>query len=227
MIWRDIPIPFELTTAEGKRMGEGRSAGVHLSDAINLMEKAKLGEDGSGKTYDNSNLMWAAFGFMFERWVDRALVEYYGFQRALKVSQQELLCDGVYLTPDAFNVDDGFYEEYKARWRSKAKWDGPDWERWFWKELVQVKANAHVLGTKHARLVIFFVCGDWKPPVPHPPVCREFEFSEQELLDNWRSVVAHARVIQKQREQGQQGQASSWPLSYNQAGEVVRRKEPL
>ena len=204
MRWRDVEVPFELRTAEGKRMDEDRSVGTHLSDAIRFMEKCITGES---PAYSD-NQQWAAFGFIFERWVEKALVEYFGLQRALKVYQQELLCDGVYLTPDAVNVSDGYYEEYKARWRSMRKFTGPDWERWFWKELVQIKAHCHVLGTRKARLVIFFVCGDWKPPAPKL-ACREFEFEEAELVANWRMVVANARAWE--REQGQQSQQSQQP----------------
>lgn len=203
MRWHDVQIPFELRTADGRRMGEGRSPGIHLSRVLMFMEKA-LEDRPRSKSGQPANDMWAAFGFIFERWVEKALTEYYGFQRAIRVEQQELLCDGIYLTPDAINVEDGCYEEYKARWRSRAKWDGPDWERHFWKELAQVKAVCHVIGTTRARLVIFFVCGDWKPPCPHPPVCREFEFTEQELQHNWNVIVRHKQALERLIENGEE-----------------------
>jgi len=134
---------------------------------------------------------------MFERWVEKSLVEYYGFQRAIKLEQSERLFENILLTGDALNLEDGAYEEYKVRWRSARKFlDVGEWERWFWKELRQVMANCKVYGTLRARLVVFFVCGDWKPPVPWPPICRELTFTQAELDRNWQVLQGNRLAME-------------------------------
>lgn len=202
MEYADREIDFRLLSADGRAMGEGRTPNslvngvltVHLSSILRFMESSMQDR----QTAADGNPMWAAFGFMFERWIEKALVEYYGFQRALRIEQGEQLCDNVLLTGDALNLADGVYEEYKVRWRSARKFmDAGEWERWFWKELRQVMANCYVYGTLKARLIVFFVCGDWKPPQPWPPVCRELTFTQAELDHNWQVLQGNRRAMER------------------------------
>lgn len=197
MIYRDIPFTFDLTTADGRRMGEGRSPGIHLSDVIKYMRltiaKEKIRETGS----DN----WAMLGFAFENVVEDALVRYFGKAKGREVvSQSECCVDGIFITPDGYDLSDGSYEEYKATWRSLKKLD--DFHKWFWHWEVQLKGNCYAAGTNKARLVMFFVMGDYsfRPPEGGPQLrCREYEFTDEELEENWEMVK---RVRDEMVEQG-------------------------
>ena len=207
MQYHDREIDFELRAADGRAMGQGRTPNslvdgvltVHLSTILRFMEQG-MGE----RRADDGNVMWAAFGFMFELWIEKALVEYYGFQRSIRIEQSEQLCDNILLTGDALNLTDSCYEEYKVRWRSARKFMDPDeWERWFWKELRQVMANCYVYGTRTARLIVFFVCGDWKPPQPWPPICRELTFEQSELDHNWQVLQGNRRAMERMLNAGE------------------------
>lgn len=194
-----------LTRADGSKWGEGRSEGRHLSSIIHYMRVA-VGDLKADSDFGGNN-NWARVGLIFELMVENAMRVYFGNAGRVLVAQQEQELDGILMTPDAWNLSDGSYEEYKARWRSSKKL-GRDEEtpeaqervfvRNFWPELVQVKANAYKAGTLRARLIVFFVCGDWRPPRP-ALIAVEFVFTQEELEENWEMV---RNVEQEMTEQG-------------------------
>jgi hypothetical protein len=80
--------------------------------------------------------------------------------------------------------------ETKCRWKSAAKF--ANLEKEFWAELMQVKSYCYVTGISEADLVVFFIAGDWRPPIPCVKAAN-LVFTELELQESWEQIVAHAR----------------------------------
>ncbi len=83
--------------------------------------------------------------------------------------------------------------EFKCTWYSiRQGIEDKKFDKWF----CQMKAYCHHLETQHARLYVLFVNGDysWKDPYGGPHVrAWDIEFSEGELVKNWRMLVRHAQ----------------------------------
>lgn len=67
----------------------------------------------------------------------------------------------------------------------------PKFEKW----AVQCMAYAHLLDTNKARLIAFFVNGDYNKH--RTPTLRawDIEFTARELRENWELLIRHARVM--------------------------------
>jgi hypothetical protein len=100
---------------------------------------------------------------------------------------------GIIYSPDyLFDIDeDGglVLGEFKLTWYSMK--DAPFGKK-FAKYFTQIKLYCYWLGLTRARLYIFFVNGDYKPP---SPVLRawQMEFTRQELKDEYDIIARHAR----------------------------------
>lgn len=188
---RDVDIELQLLNAAGQPMGLGRSAGDHLSQIIKFIGFEQGERWGNQPTFGDPGLT-LAFGFMFESAFDSIFSRYMQYQRQVE-QQGEICSDGIYMTPDGFNVADGYVEEYKATWRSMKKWN-VDFADHFWHWLIQVQGYCHGLGTNKARIIAFFTQGSYKfgDPVEGGPRIRmrEFEFTDAELKGNWQRVLA-------------------------------------
>lgn len=64
----------------------------------------------------------------------------------------------------------------------------PKFDKWF----TQMKAYCYHLRTINARLLAFFVNGDYKPPKPEL-LAWDIEFTQRELDDNWCMLLGHAK----------------------------------
>jgi hypothetical protein len=71
-------------------------------------------------------------------------------------------------------------------------------EKYFFFELLQIKCYLALLNYNYpgewreAEFTIFFVCGDWRPPIP----CVKsaiLTFTFQEIEEAWQTVVRHAK----------------------------------
>jgi len=81
-------------------------------------------------------------------------------------------------------------EEYKATYLSSAHpIDGPKY--WHW--LVQIKCYCYAIGTRRARLRVWYIVGDWRGSGPQAKAWQ-FEFSDRDLEEAWQMVSNHARV---------------------------------
>lgn len=164
-----------------------RSPGVHLTTVIRDMAKtAGIGKD-SG--FDEEDLDWfAAGGHMWERIWDRVHQE--SIDKGLYVSPGEFICDGIACTPDRIDLTRPAIIETKCRWKSATKFS--NLEKEFWAELMQVKSYCYVTGINEADLVVFFIAGDWRPPIPCVRASN-LVFSDLELQESWSQIVAHAK----------------------------------
>lgn len=146
----------------------------------------------------------ADFGFMFEWALERSVrvPRAVGPEEAIELAwkgrmllrraeevplepQGELLLDGIYLTPDARNLQDRRGEEYKASWSSmiKIRQFLVNFRRWYW----QIACYAKVMEVTDYDLFVFWVNGNWKPPFPQIGIYR-LKYEQSEIDRIWDMV---------------------------------------
>uniref|UniRef100_A0A6M3IJM5 YqaJ viral recombinase domain-containing protein n=1 Tax=viral metagenome TaxID=1070528 RepID=A0A6M3IJM5_9ZZZZ len=184
---RLIPEPFPWT------VGPVRTPGLHLSEIIQGIVTDLTGQK-RGDT-DDPRLQFEK-GFLWENLLSLAFAE----QAAVRPGEVEL--DGIICSPDGVDFEPGgemVLEEYKCTMMSCSKNPPADVLKW----MIQVKGYCYVLGTTRAKMRILYLAGSWNPPVPEYRV-YEFEFTPDELRENWVMVKNYADKIRK-RERGNVG----------------------
>lgn len=159
-----------------------RTPGVHLMEVVKSMAR-DLFNTGS-KPYGGSNLLQFEKGYVWERELSRA----FGDGVAERIGEIE--CDGIICSPDGLRVgSDGeiIVEEYKCTSMSSRKSPA---DIWTWH--MQAKGYAYVTGADEAIFRVFYINGDYREMSPEYKVWR-LEFSRNELIDVWVSIVNHAK----------------------------------
>jgi len=160
-----------------------RSRGLHVSQIIrHIMVVTGLEEKGDF-TEDDLN-MFAVIGRLWEQMLADAIFKPPRYQRP-----GEIELDGIYGSPDAVDTDDGVLVEFKVTWKSSNRAIES-----FFKYKLQVMAYCHMLQLTRCRLYVFYVCGNWKPPVPQIKAW-EIEFTPVELRDNWKMLRENGKEI--------------------------------
>lgn len=122
----------------------------------------------------------------------------------------EMLADGVYMTPDGESVDViitegkcgkegiGSYVEYPIVHRIheiKATYKSTNTvgntaddlqKQWMW--MAQLMGYCRAAKTRHAKLHVLFICGDYKMPITPQLKVFDIEFTEVELFNNWTLI---------------------------------------
>lgn len=187
----------ELPVSEGLFQLAGalpRSSGVHVSDIIRDIENETTKPGQRKRVADlteNERRRMGAYihgGFAWEEVLRGGVVKMYSAGADRLCSPGELERDGVYGTPDGFDVDSWCIEEMKCTWRS-SRWDIVSD---FWSWWVQIKAYCHMSYTDRARLWVFFVNGDYRDSGPQVKM-YEAVFNAPELERNWTMLLTHAR----------------------------------
>lgn len=167
-----------------QEQSQPRSVGLHVSQIIHhIMVTSGLAE-ANDFTEDDLG-MFAIIGRLWEQMLADVMFRPPRYQRP-----GEIEVDGIYGSPDAVDCEDGCLMEFKVTWKSSSRAIES-----FFKYMLQVKAYCYMLGLTRVRLYVFFVCGNWKPPIPQVKGW-EIEFSPHELKDNWRMLVQNGRDIQ-------------------------------
>lgn len=105
--------------------------------------------------------------------------------------------EGIIYSPDLILFEDGYTRlgEIKLTWASarevpmeSATTFPPSFSRWF----VQMQAYCHALQTPHARLIAFFVNGNYRPQKPTLHAW-DIEFTARELKENYQMLLNHGR----------------------------------
>lgn len=192
--------------------GYVRSPGRHASDLYGALFKAldpsrydKRDKDGAETPMD---MVRIEAGTTFEEVLERAMAERLLGARPPEMraphepdcAQRSVKLDagvccpcggGIYFSPDYFFDIDGelVLGEFKLTWMSTK--DAP-LDKKFDKYRAQVKLYAHWLGINRARLIVYFINGDWKS---FAPVCKawEFEFTARELQSNFNMIMRFAK----------------------------------
>lgn len=175
--------------SEADELGLTRSGGLHLTSVIRSIEETIKPRE---VWCTNDELaFFAAGGFMWERVYSEAMRDSLSSDESL-VRPGEVTLDGITGSPDLLRIspEDVVLIETKCTWRGLRQWESL--EKNFWSWLCQVKSYCLMIGTGTAELHVFFVAGDWRPPIPCVRAVR-LEFTDRELSENWSMLVGHAR----------------------------------
>lgn len=165
--------------------GPERTPGLHLSDIL-----TDIARDLDPRRYKDGPLDMVKIesGFTFERVLETAFLS----RRVDIVRPGEIEEDGILMSPDGIDMSepDWVLEEFKFTWMSDR--DAPHaqkFAKWLW----QMKSYCRALRILRARLRALFANGDYRGSGPTYKVW-EFRFTPEELDENWRMVIGHARM---------------------------------
>ena len=185
-------VSFNVDTLLGERsqLASGqRSPGLHVSDIIkDIMQK--LAPSRFGKPGEQESLPFAKFevGFAWEELMGRMLGSRLVPGKSI-VRPGEMEVDGIFMTPDWFELDPYRPVETKATWATaRRNIDDP----FFWHWMVQIKAYAYGFEAVEARMCVFFIMGDYKGNFPIVRIW-DLKFTKLELTENWHMLLSHAK----------------------------------
>lgn len=168
--------------------GFERGAGVHMSDIYNaLYAELEPERYAKGGGPDAAKM---ELGMAFEEILEPAIARrLFSADRPgeLRTTPTE---GGILYSPDHFLFNGVFrLGEFKATWyTARVPITDHRFDKWF----CQMKAYCYHVNTPHARLYVFFVNGDYKPPTPRL-VAYDIEFTLKELNDNWQMLKRFAQ----------------------------------
>jgi hypothetical protein len=171
--------------SESDEMGQVRSPGLHLSTIYRDMAETINPREPLG---EQDLAFYGAGGFLFERVFSMAHRD--AILSGTIIRPGEFFRDGIAGSPDALDLENCRVVETKCRWMSSRKFD--QLEKYFYFELLQVKCYLAMTGFTEAEFTVFFVCGDWRPPIPRVRSAL-LSFTEREIEEAWGQVVSHAR----------------------------------
>jgi hypothetical protein len=166
--------------------GLSRSPGLHLSQIYRDIEQTIKPKD--EWCTEEELAFFGAGGFLWERAFGLCHAKAVATGDIVRPGEFEL--DGIIGSPDLIHIPSWTLLETKCCWRSVNKFDSA-LEKNFWAWLVQTKSYCHMIGTDTCELHVFFVCGDWRPPVPQTRSVR-IRYGRDELISNWRMIREHA-----------------------------------
>jgi hypothetical protein len=174
-----------MKVAAGEKVGQidGDQDGVRLQEGF-LWETA-LEYMIAGLTLDE------AIGLAFKRLMVAI--------RSDVTTQIKLEQDGVHMTPDGFIKNTGALESYKCTRKSfKNAASQEEFETNFWPWLVQEMGYAYALGVDTVTWIVLFQAGDYSKGRGTGPriVQATATFSTDELIENWRVVMIHAKGVE-------------------------------
>lgn len=205
--WSEFPV--EVMSSDLAHTGE--RSGLHLSAIIHEMKVAqgeKIGpvkgdQEGvrlqEGFLWETA-LEYVAAGMTLDEAMDLAFKRYLRALRSSVTTQVKLERDGIKMTPDAFNADEGIVESYKLTRRTLNRAKTQDeFEDNFWPWLVQEKSYAYALGVDTARWIVLWQAGDYSRGYGSGPRMLECTavFTPEELVENWRRVLEFAKPLRE------------------------------
>ena len=170
-----------------------REAGLHLSqikdDVLRTLYPGEFvrKQDGSDATQDaDTKQMYFELGGALEDVLADAIVR----RLPSWVKPDPQACDGVWMSPDGYSAKTRTIDEIKATWKSArnfretAKFHG-----------YTIQTLAYMKGWKatRGRIHVVHLNGDWRPPVPWPPVTYVLKPTPREIDQNWRMLLQHAK----------------------------------
>lgn len=178
--------------------GVPRSGGLHLSTIIRSLYAHTFKGGGRDYTSVGGGTEYMALGFAWERVLERVIAEVFPSERIL-LHPGEVVSDGIAMSPDGIDTVDALLEEWKCTFKSAVKRpDTGDFPTW----MAQIKAYCRALEFTKCRLRILHLRGSYFKPledgkVADGPIVRTWllEFTQQELDDNWRNIVNHAKEL--------------------------------
>jgi hypothetical protein len=167
---------LDLTTlALSEEQGQTRTEGAHVSSIIKHIKETLA--EGKENAFSVDDLEWFAIvGRLWERVLADVMFPKPRYERP-----GELDYDGVLGSPDCIDTKEWAVLEFKVCWKSSRDFEN---SQRFREYLWQVKAYCQMVAMVRARIIVFFVAGEWRPPVPK---AKEYDllFTPQELAENW------------------------------------------
>jgi hypothetical protein len=174
-----------------------RSDGLHLTTIRDYIDTrfnyTKKRQGGNGAWTEDEGWWAAAGGFAFEDALEeamsRAIAESAGSTLGL-LRHFEVGRDGIVGSPDGYDPASAELVEFKLTFKSYRT--SPPQDNWRFK--YQMMSYMHmartVMPVEAVNLVAFFICGDWSPPRPMPPVGLRFTWTDRELEESWRMTLS-------------------------------------
>ena len=195
--------------ADLRPMGEGRSAGLHLSQIIHHMKEAageKVGDVPGDQPYVRlqegflweTALEYVTAGMPLDEAIGLSFKRLMVALRSDMVTQIACEQDGVHMTPDGYNSQKGELESYKCTRKSfKNAITKEEFEANFWPWLVQEQGYAYALGVDTVHWIVLFQAGDYSKGRGTGPIMVQATaiFTPEELQENWRVVMLHAKGV--------------------------------
>jgi hypothetical protein len=106
----------------------------------------------------------------------------------------QMCLDGVYMTPDGESVSQIgnrhvlVIHEVKATYKSTNR---AIEKEWMW--LTQLKCYCKAAKTRHGKLHVLFLCGDYTYPIRPVALAWDIVFQQKELDDNWELMTDYKR----------------------------------
>jgi hypothetical protein len=196
--------PLDLRDAAGKRMGEGRSAGMHVGEVVayicdvGLGLKFKASDDGTTQAYQLQ-------GFLFEKLMTQTLIDYAkeGWYSALEVLwQKELEWEKLFGTPDGIVVDDP-RRIISIKWTTKGMVKTLEsFEtqalRWVMMDQAYLYMASQFFGVPFTTAEYLVSFAAEKPQ--RWPRKVMVEFTGDELVQNWRTIQRAAESLRRRKE---------------------------
>lgn len=193
-------VEFDFVSYLDQRFGHAsRTEGLHVSTIYGDLDRALNAKRYAGDFKPEQLAAFGSIGFLWEKVLEEALADRTleaDPARYFRPGEQEM--DGVLMTPDYADLDfhgDGScvmgLEEWKVVWKSVNA--AQDFEKNFWRFLVQMKAYCRALRTNVARIRILFLVGDWREDISPKCLVFEFEFTAREIEENWVMLTGHAK----------------------------------
>lgn len=190
------PVPHNLDLGVSGPRSNNR---LHMSDLYNRMYE-KLGKEQEALPEGSQKVLYE-LGLTWETVLEKGLKRRPTFDGERIERPGELLTEpvgprGIRI---AYNPDlliwmpDGRVRvgEIKLKWQSSKDWpkeEATHFPRKVDKDVTQMKAYGYHLGTSLARYYVFFVNGDWKPPLPHAPLVYDVDFEQWEVEEEWQAL---------------------------------------
>lgn len=161
-----------------------RPSGLHLSDIV--FDYIKTAHPNWYKHEMEEERKRALFelGNTFEDVIAAGLRQTLGFEKP-----EPRKIDGVWMSPDGYRADRSLIDEIKLTWCS-AK-DGLAHPK-LKKYLMQTLAYMYGWKAERARIHVFYVNGDWRPPLPRPHTYLILP-TQEDILHNWFMLTTHAQ----------------------------------
>lgn len=166
----------------------GRSKGRHVSEAIHAIMRDLYPDRFDGSPIDITR---ANFGNAFEHAMIEGLMAR-DPDRFARPGQLEH--EGVYGTPDLWDIKDWAAIEFKLTWASARRAEDIE-DVWWWRYWVQLKAYCYMAGQSKGRLYIGFVNGDYSRGDGGGPRVMgwEDEWGFDELEENWLMLMSRLK----------------------------------
>lgn len=184
------PCPHGLEDVLGRSTAP-RTPGLHISEIYGDLYRRLEPKRFTGGEPDP--LLLEA-GLSFEHMLEE------GLKARMAVRPGEFVSpEGILMSPDLVMFNGGVkVGEIKLTWMScrempteRANYLPPRFSRW----AMQIMAYCHVMDTREAKLIAFFVNGDYGKQRGPQLRAWDIEFTQRELDDNWAQLIQHAESM--------------------------------